>query len=184
MITGSIAAAAKHGIVAINLALVLTSQAVAQTQIGSWKFNESSLSTRPGVYLITSSIGNSKEDSYSSVDLYCENGKYTFYLMPAANPLTGRNDLPDGAWSVQLSINNQFIAALSARSQNGMIGALVPKETVLALTSVQPRSPVPDVLTAMIEKLDGSRIQQAINYPAARFRAAMNILAEACRTDR
>jgi hypothetical protein len=65
-----------------------------------------------------------------------------------------------------------------------MISTPVPKETISALSSIRSRSPAADVFTAMIEKVDGGGIQRTINYPATRFRAAMNILAEACRTDR
>jgi hypothetical protein len=83
-------------------ALAITPPALGQAQIGSWKFEVAAFSPSPGVYFITSSIGDSREGSYSAIDLYCDKGKYSFNLMPAPDPRTGRNELPDGIWTVQV----------------------------------------------------------------------------------
>jgi hypothetical protein len=165
-------------------AITSIAEARNQTRIGSWQFEEGDITPKAGTYFITSSTGNDREGSSSLIDFSCEGGdSYTLQMIPAPNPQTGRNDLPDGLWSVQVAINNGSPSALSGKSDGGMITAAVPRQILQTLTSTRRRSPSPDVLTAMIEKVDGGRVQRAINYPATRFRAALTILAEACRPD-
>jgi hypothetical protein len=157
-----------------------TAHAGAQTHVGSWSLQEAMAAPKAGVYFISSETGDPRGLAYSSVEFYCEKGNYTFNLMPPANPATQRNDLPDGIWQVQISINNQAGVALAGQSDGGMISAPVSRQQMLTLSLTKAREPIPDVLTAMIEKIDGGRIQRAINYPATRFHAAMSMLGEVC----
>lgn len=167
------------------LVLCTVGTAAAQTRIGSWKLEEATLSPNKDVYSIETSIGNDREGSFSAVTFSCELGYFNLTFLPAPNPKTGRNDLPDGTWLVQMFVNHQAPAVrLVGNSRTGAITALVPKKDILAIASAPSRMPLPDVLTVMIFQAGGGKVQGAVDYPATRFRAAFGAAAEACQIDR
>lgn len=183
MTTGRRSSLAPLLLVLVFPASITVSQARDQARIGSWLFELGDITPGSEIYFITSSTGSDGDGTFSLIDFACDQDAYKFQLLPAPNRQSGRNDLPDGAWTLQLSVNNGPPAVLTGRSVGGMITAPVSKKLLQALRTAAPRTPAADVITAMIEKTDGGRIQRAANYPATRFRAAMAILEEACRAD-
>lgn len=174
-----------HALISGILCLMLSATAAAaQTRIGDWMLQEEALSQTPDVYSIGAHSGDPRSPSSATVGFYCDHGIYKFSLLPPAGKATGRNDLSDGSWRLTIFIDSQAGIVLSGQSSGGAISAPISREQMTALASVRPRGPVGDVLTAMIEKTDGGRIQRSINFPATRFKAAIAALADICGPDR